>query len=99
MSRLGQQMLFVRKRSVNVAAAKCFCLRESVVQRSDSNSTDIGHEGVITGRGGFSLRSSIADPQGVAQPSLQSTNIHNIRFNKNHPQLLVIIQHIPNLYK
>jgi len=29
---------------------------------------DVGHEGVITGCDGFSLRSSIADPQGVAQP-------------------------------
>ncbi|WP_255350008.1 hypothetical protein [Lysinibacillus sp. FJAT-14745] len=34
---------------------------------------DVGHEGVITGRDGFSLRSSIADPQGVAQSPLQST--------------------------
>jgi len=34
---------------------------------------DVGHEGVITGRDVFSLRSSIADPQGVAQPPLQST--------------------------
>ncbi|GAB0170092.1 hypothetical protein LSPCS325_35290 [Lysinibacillus sp. CTST325] len=34
---------------------------------------DVGHEGVITGRDGFSLRSSIANPQGVAQPPLQST--------------------------
>ncbi|MFJ8100951.1 hypothetical protein [Lysinibacillus sp. NPDC096212] len=39
---------------------------------------DVGHEGVITGRDGFSLRSSIADPQGVAQPRLQSTNIQGI---------------------
>jgi len=38
---------------------KGFILCESVVQRSDSNSTDVGHEGVITGRDGFSLRSSI----------------------------------------
>ncbi|GAB0171195.1 hypothetical protein LSPCS325_46320 [Lysinibacillus sp. CTST325] len=34
---------------------------------------DVGHEGVITGRDGFSLRSPIANPQGVAQPPLQST--------------------------
>ncbi|MFB7157608.1 hypothetical protein [Lysinibacillus sp. NPDC056232] len=60
---------------------------------------DVGHEGIITGRDGFSLRSSIADPQGVAQPPLQSTYIHNIRFNKYHPQLLVIIQYTPKLYK
>ncbi|MFB7157104.1 hypothetical protein [Lysinibacillus sp. NPDC056232] len=46
---------------------------------------DVGHEGVITGRDIFSLRSSIANPQGVAQPSLQSTYLHSIRFNKCHP--------------
>ncbi|MFB7158709.1 hypothetical protein [Lysinibacillus sp. NPDC056232] len=34
---------------------------------------DVGHEGVITGCDGFSLRSSIANPRGVAQPPLQST--------------------------
>ncbi|MFJ6268288.1 hypothetical protein ACIQGW_25410 [Lysinibacillus xylanilyticus] len=38
---------------------KGFILCESVVQRSDSNSTEVGHEGVITGCDGFSLRSSI----------------------------------------
>ncbi|MFF2795416.1 hypothetical protein [Lysinibacillus xylanilyticus] len=37
---------------------------------------DVGHEGVITGRDGFSLRSSIANPQGFAQPPLQSTYPH-----------------------
>ncbi|MGE7949209.1 hypothetical protein [Lysinibacillus sp. NPDC093688] len=42
-------------------------------KRSDSNSTDVGHEGVITGCDDFSLRSSIANPQGVAQSPLQST--------------------------
>ncbi|MFB7155408.1 hypothetical protein [Lysinibacillus sp. NPDC056232] len=57
-----------------------FILCESVVQRSDSNSTDVGHEGVITERDGFSLRSSIANPRGVAQSPLQSTYIHGIRF-------------------
>jgi len=44
-----------------------------VRKRSDSNSTDIGHEGVITGRDGFSRRSPIANPQGVARSPLQST--------------------------
>jgi hypothetical protein len=34
---------------------------------------DVGHEGVITGRDGFSLRSSSANPQGVTQSPLQST--------------------------
>jgi len=33
-----------------------------------SGQHDVGHEGVITGCDAFSLRSSIADPQGVAQP-------------------------------
>ena len=40
---------------------------------------DVGHEGVITGRDALSLRSSIADPQGVAQSPLQSTYIQSIR--------------------
>ncbi|GAB0169628.1 hypothetical protein LSPCS325_30650 [Lysinibacillus sp. CTST325] len=31
---------------------------------------DVGHEGVITGCDDFSLRSSIAYPQGVAQPPI-----------------------------
>ncbi|MFJ8100122.1 hypothetical protein [Lysinibacillus sp. NPDC096212] len=47
-----------------------------------SGQHDAGHEGVITGRDGFSLRSSIADPQGVAQPPLQSAYLQDIRFNK-----------------
>ncbi|MFJ8100813.1 hypothetical protein [Lysinibacillus sp. NPDC096212] len=55
-----------------------------------SGQHDVGHEGVITGCDGFSLRSSIADPQGVAQPPLQSTSIHEYAFNKYHPKLMVI---------
>ncbi|MGE7132838.1 hypothetical protein, partial [Lysinibacillus xylanilyticus] len=43
---------------------------------------DVGHEGVITGRDAFSLRSSIADPEGVTQSPLQSTYLYSIRFNK-----------------
>ncbi|KOP79536.1 hypothetical protein AMS59_07245 [Lysinibacillus sp. FJAT-14745] len=43
---------------------------------------DVGHEGVITGCDAFSLRSFIADPQGVAWPPLQSTYSHDICFNK-----------------
>jgi len=39
---------------------------------------DVGHEGVITGRDALSLRSSIADPQGVAQSPLQSTILHSM---------------------
>jgi len=62
---------------------------------------DVGHEGVITGCDVFSLRSPAcslqglicdADPQGVAQPPLQSTYLHSIRFNKSHPQFLVMNQ-------
>ncbi|MFJ5563411.1 hypothetical protein [Lysinibacillus xylanilyticus] len=45
-------------------------------RKRSGSSTDVGHEGVITGRDGFSLRSSIANPQGVAQSPLQSTFIH-----------------------
>ncbi|MFJ8100560.1 hypothetical protein [Lysinibacillus sp. NPDC096212] len=43
-----------------------------------SGQHEVGHEGVITGCDGFSLRSSIADPQGVAQSPLQSTNSHSM---------------------
>ncbi|GAB0168651.1 hypothetical protein LSPCS325_20880 [Lysinibacillus sp. CTST325] len=49
-----------------------------------------GHEGVITGCEGFSLRSSVANPQGVAQSPLQSTYLHSRRFNKSHQLLLVM---------
>ncbi|MGE8004844.1 hypothetical protein [Lysinibacillus sp. NPDC093216] len=49
-------------------------MRESVVL-TKRQQHEVGHEGVITGRDGFSLRSSIADPQGVAQSPLQSTYI------------------------
>ncbi|MFJ7981057.1 hypothetical protein ACIQ1D_12280 [Lysinibacillus xylanilyticus] len=38
---------------------KGFILCESVVQRSDSNSTDVGHEGVIAGCNGFDGFSTI----------------------------------------
>ncbi|MGE7942775.1 hypothetical protein ACQKNB_11875 [Lysinibacillus xylanilyticus] len=62
-------MFFVRKRSVS---SRCF-LRES-----EASAADVGHEGVITGRDGFSLRSSIADPQGVAQSPLQSATSHSM---------------------
>jgi len=36
----------------------------------DSGQHDVGHEGVITGCDAFSLRSSIANPQGVTQSPL-----------------------------
>ncbi|MGE7128817.1 hypothetical protein [Lysinibacillus xylanilyticus] len=51
-------------------------MRESVVL-TQRQQQDVGHEGVITGRDGFSLRSSIANPQGVSQPPLQSTYLHS----------------------
>jgi len=47
-----------------------------------SGQHDVGHEGVITGRDALSLRSPIANPRGVAQPPLQSTYLHGVRFNK-----------------
>ncbi|MFB7158281.1 hypothetical protein [Lysinibacillus sp. NPDC056232] len=50
---------------------------------------DVGHEGVITGCDDFSLRSSIADPQGVVQPERRSTYPHDIRFNKMTSNFLV----------
>ncbi|MFJ5562582.1 hypothetical protein [Lysinibacillus xylanilyticus] len=50
-----------------------------------SGQHDVGHEGVITGCDGFSLRSSIANPQGVAQSPLQSTYLHSICSTKCHP--------------
>jgi hypothetical protein len=77
-------------------ANKCF-LCESVVQ-TQRQRHDVGHEGVITGRDVFSLRSSIADPQGVTQPPLQSTYLHSICFNKCHPQLLVMSLNIQAFY-
>ena len=45
---------------------------------------EVGHEGVVTRRDVFSLRSSLdANPQGVAQPSLQSTiNSFTLNINK-----------------
>ncbi|PJO41971.1 hypothetical protein CWD94_20860 [Lysinibacillus xylanilyticus] len=55
---------------------------------------DVGHEGVITGCDVLSLRSPMcslqglicdANPQGVAQPPLQSTTIQNIRLYQNNP--------------
>ncbi|MFJ8103602.1 hypothetical protein [Lysinibacillus sp. NPDC096212] len=48
-------------------------MRESVVL-TKRQQHEVGHEGVITGRDGFSLRS----PMG----SLQSTYPHDIRFNR-----------------
>jgi len=66
----------------------CFRTEQSFLGASGQQ--DVGHEGVITGRDVFSLLSSIANPQGVAQPPLQSTYLHSRRLNKSHPQLLVM---------
>ncbi|KOS60450.1 hypothetical protein AN161_23570 [Lysinibacillus sp. FJAT-14222] len=49
-------------------------------RKRSGSGTDVGYEGVITGRDAFSLRSSIADPQGVAQPERRSTYIHSLYF-------------------
>ncbi|MCL1703150.1 hypothetical protein [Lysinibacillus sp. Bpr_S20] len=62
-------------------------MRESVVL-TQRQQQDVGHEGVITGCDVLSLRSPIADPQGVAQSPLQSICIHGICFNKYHRELL-----------
>ncbi|WP_152911528.1 hypothetical protein [Lysinibacillus xylanilyticus] len=83
-------MFFARKRSVNVAAAKCFCLCESVVQRSDSNSTMLVTKALSQDVMILAFVPLFADPQGVAQPPLQSTYFHSRRFNKSHPQLLMM---------
>jgi len=50
----GQQMSFARKRECNVAAAEGFVCAKAQRQQ------DVGHEGVITGRDAFSLRSYIS---------------------------------------
>ncbi|TQR28485.1 hypothetical protein C7Y47_21320 [Lysinibacillus sphaericus] len=71
-------VLSVRKRSDSSNGFVCakakrqqqrFCLCESEATAT----TDVGHEGVITGSDAFSLRTSIANPQRIAQPPLQST--------------------------
>ncbi|PJO40501.1 hypothetical protein CWD94_27790 [Lysinibacillus xylanilyticus] len=54
-----------------------------------SGQHEVGHEGVITGRD-FSLRSSIADPQGVAQSPLQSTFLYGMSLIKYHLQLSLV---------
>jgi len=46
---------------------------------------DVGHEGVITGCDGFSLRSSIADPQ--ESLSRNEDQLKTWRFNIFHPKL------------
>ncbi|PJO40826.1 hypothetical protein CWD94_26095 [Lysinibacillus xylanilyticus] len=56
------------------------------VQSRVSGQHDVGHEGVITGCDGFSLRSSIADPQGVDQPQLQPTFCNVLYITKSRFQ-------------
>ncbi|OXS73691.1 hypothetical protein B1B04_11295 [Lysinibacillus sp. KCTC 33748] len=53
----GQQMSFARKRECNVATAEGFGFVCAKAQRQQQH--DVGHEGVITGCDGLSLRSSI----------------------------------------
>ena len=72
---LGNRCLFARKRSVNEAVATCFCMRES--KATAAATTAGGWSGVIIGRDAFSLRSSIVDPQEVAQPPPQTTYTHD----------------------
>jgi len=60
---LGATDVFARKHSANVATAEGFVCAKA--QRQQQH--DVGHEGVITGCDAFSLRSSIANPQGVAK--------------------------------
>lgn len=48
--------------------------------------------GFFAKRGG-DFRSSIADPKGVAQSLLQSTNSHDIPFNKMTSNFLVLLKH------
>jgi len=68
-----------------------------------SGQQDVGYEGVITGRDALSLRSSIADPQGVAQHPLQSTTSHSVcflacHFNIQYEQSLPIYHKIVSGY-
>ncbi|MFJ6266125.1 hypothetical protein [Lysinibacillus xylanilyticus] len=81
MSRLGQQMFFARKRSANVAAAAPMLVTKALSQ-------DVMVLAFVP---------LFADPQGVAQPPLQSTNIHDICFYKCHPQLLMMSKKKPLL--
>jgi len=72
----------------------CRCVNTTLSHRKNSLRCkvsvqhDVGHGGVITGCDAFSLRSSIADPRGVAQSERESTIYR--RFNKSHQQLLVM---------
>ncbi|MEY9975949.1 hypothetical protein ABH968_000894 [Lysinibacillus sp. RC79] len=78
MSRLGQQD--VGHEGV-ITGSDAFSLRSSMCSLQGLGPTRRRSQGVITGCDALSLRSPIADPQGVAQPPLQSTYIHGIRFN------------------
>jgi len=78
----GKRVLSARKRSGSGKRVL------SARKRSGSGkSTDVGHGGVITGCDALSFRSSIANPQGVAQSSPQSTFSFKICFNKMYPHL------------
>jgi hypothetical protein len=77
MSRLGQQD--VGHEGV-ITGRDGFSLRSPTARCRVSGQHDVGHEGVITGCDALSLCSPDADPQGVAQSPLQSTNIQSISF-------------------
>jgi len=65
----------------------------SVRKRSDSNSTDVGHEGVITGRDVLAFVPLLLIPK-ESRPLLQSTFIQRLRLNKYHSQLLVMSHYL-----
>ncbi|MGE8005359.1 hypothetical protein [Lysinibacillus sp. NPDC093216] len=67
MSRLGQQMFFVRKRSANEATATAPML----VTKALSQNVMV-----------LAFVPQFADPQGVAQPTLQSTYIQGKFFSR-----------------
>jgi len=76
----GPMSRFTRVARSKVSGQQMFFARK---RSGSGKSTDVGHEGVITGRDALSLRSSIADPQGVVQPPLQSIYIHKAYVLKN----------------
>ncbi|WP_349659207.1 hypothetical protein [Lysinibacillus zambalensis] len=79
-------MFFARKRSANVATAEGFGFVAKAQRQHD-----VGHEGVITGCDGFSLRSSISliPKESPSRNEDQLTYIWHT-FNKCHPQNLAI---------
>ncbi|OXS77171.1 hypothetical protein B1B04_01840 [Lysinibacillus sp. KCTC 33748] len=88
-------MSFARKREYNVAAAEGFGFVCAKAQRQQQH--DVGHEGVITGRDAFSLRSSISlIPK--ESPS-RNEDQHSNRLKQTLPQLLVMCLFINSFRK